>query len=101
MANETIRTTDETHYVGTRVYVEIRLFNPRTKVPATALAPALRFVRPDETNLEAGNMTEVEPGTGVYAGSAIVDQEGDWIIEVTLGAPFESKWRDDRLYVAS
>lgn len=98
-ALERVRVRDENIYVGSRVYVEIQLFNPRTKQPATGLAPALDFIRPDDTTLDGGNMVEVDPGSGVYEGSVVVDVAGEWRVEVTLGAPFESKWRDDRLYV--
>lgn len=94
-----LRVTDDNIYVGERVYVEIQLFNPRTKAPASALAPVLRMIHETGASIEAGNMTESAPGTGIYSGDAVVTLAGNWRVEVTLATPFESKWRYDKLFV--
>jgi hypothetical protein len=99
MSTVTVRTTDENIYVGERVYVEIALFNPRTKQPATALAPSLTFTHEDGTVIDGGNMVEVEAGTGVYSGSAVVTEEGSWRVTITVPSPLESRWVYDRLFV--
>lgn len=93
------RVTDDSIYVGERVYVEISIFNPRTKEPATALAPELTLRHEDGTILDGGNMAEINPGSGDYAGSVVVTEEGRWRVLVEVGAPFESKWVYDKLFV--
>jgi hypothetical protein len=99
MGTTMFRVTDESIYVGERVYVEIQIFNPRTREPASALAPELTFTHQGGTAIDGGNMVEVEAGSGVYSGSVVVTEDGKWRVTVEVGAPFESKWVYDKLYV--
>lgn len=99
MGTTMFRVTDDSIFVGERVYVEIQIFNPRTREPATALAPALIFKHEGGTIIDGGNMAEVDAGGGVYSGSEVVTLEGRWRVTVVVDSPLESRWVFDRLYV--
>jgi hypothetical protein len=92
---------DDTIYIGSRVEVEIRLFDRRTRLPASALAPALTFISPEGIALDGGSMIEQPPGSGFYYGSVVPNSEGTWVVRVQVGAPFESVFRHDQLYVSA
>ena len=86
------------HYVGERLYVEVRLFDEITDQQARDLVPLLRFTRPDKTII-AVVMDESEQDPGLYIGDAVLDAQGKWRIEVSVGT--ESLFRHDRIYVAA
>jgi nitrogen fixation protein FixH len=93
--------SDDSIYVGTRVEVEMRLFDRRTNSPASALAPILSFHSPSGTVLDVGAMIEQPAGSGFYYGSDVLDEEGEWSVRVQVSAPFESVFRHDHVYVSS
>ena len=99
MSTMMLKVTGDDFFVGDRVFVEIQLFNPRTKQPASALAPELKLIHEDGLEIDGGNMVEIEAGSGLYGGSEVVTLEGRWKVEVAVGAPFESRWQYDRLLV--
>ena len=99
MGTTMFRVTDDSIYVGERVYVEIQIFNPRTREAATGLSPDLSLTHEDGTVIEGGNMVETDAGSGVYSGSVVVTLNGSWRVTVEVGAPFETRWVYDRLYV--
>lgn len=91
---------EDDHYVGEQLFVQARLFDEISAQQAQGESPVLKFVRPDKTVITSSMVEDVED-PGLYTGDGIVDIQGTWRVEITVGSPPRSVFRHDRLYVAA
>jgi nitrogen fixation protein FixH len=84
-------TRDDNVYAGTRVRARVKLTDPWTYEAVPYLALSITFTEPGGTEHDAGTMEPIE--TGIYEGSYVVNQAGEWTVEIEAPTPYEAVWR--------